>query len=82
MYNDAADVNPWQLSDVPNYFKTQKVCDDVVLRQSYFLQFVPDWFVTQEQLEIWHDKDNDYCIMMRSLSGIKAMKNGIPRKQK
>ena len=61
MCNDAVDVNPWLLSDVPNYFKTQKMCDDVVLRKSYFLQFVPDWFFTQEQLEIWHDEDNDYC---------------------
>ena len=23
------------------------------------LEFVPDWFVTQQQLKIWHD-DNDY----------------------
>ena len=36
------------------------MCDHVVQRESYPLQFVPDWFVTQEQLEIWHD-DNDYC---------------------
>ena len=36
------------------------MCDDVVQRDSYSLQFVPDWFVTQEQLEIWHD-DDDYC---------------------
>ena len=24
------------------------------------MQFVSDWFVTQEQLEIWQD-DDDYC---------------------
>ena len=36
------------------------MCDDVVQRDSYSLQFVPDWFVTQEQLEIWHD-DVDNC---------------------
>ena len=42
-------------------FKTRKMCEDVVQRDSYSLQFVPDWFVTQEQLEIWTD-DNDYCI--------------------
>ena len=23
------------------------------------LEFVPDWFVTQQQLKVWHD-DNDY----------------------
>ena len=34
--------------------------DDVEQRDSYSLRFVPNWFVTQEQLEIWHG-DNDYC---------------------
>ena len=24
------------------------------------MQFVPDWFATQQQLKIWHD-DDDYC---------------------
>ena len=38
----------------------QKMCNDVEQRDSYSLRFVPDWFVTQEQLEIWHDGD-DYC---------------------
>ena len=38
----------------------RKKCDDRVQGDSYSLQFVPDWFVTQEQLETWHD-DNDYC---------------------
>ena len=56
----AIEVDPWQLNDTPDYLKTQKMCDDVVQRNSYFLQFVPDWFITQEQLEIWHD-DNYYC---------------------
>ena len=36
------------------------MCDDVVQRSSYSLKFVLDWFVTQVQLEIWHDGD-DYC---------------------
>ena len=39
----------------------QKMCNDVEQRASYSLRFVPDWFVTQEQLEIWNDGD-DYCI--------------------
>ena len=29
-------------------------------RDSYFLQFIPDWFATQEQQEIWHDDDDYY----------------------
>ena len=29
------------------------------VRDHYFsLQYVPDWFVTQEELKLWHD-DND-----------------------
>ena len=31
------------------------------MRDDFFsLQFVPDWFVTQEQIDLWHD-DDDYC---------------------
>ena len=36
------------------------MCDDVVLRDSYSLQFVPDWFVTQRQIKIWDDDDYYY----------------------
>ena len=46
MCNDAADIEPWQLKDFPNHFKTQKMSDNVVLKYSYSLQLVPDWFVT------------------------------------
>ena len=38
----------------------QKMCDNVVRMDSYSLFFVPDWFVTLKQLEIWHD-DDEYC---------------------
>ena len=60
MCNEAVEVNPWQLYDVPDFLKTEEMCDGVVRRDSYLLQFVSDWFVTQEQLEIWHD-DDDCC---------------------
>ena len=60
MCNEAVEIDPWQLYDVPYYLKTQKMCDDVAQRDSYSLQFFPGWFVTQEQLEMWHDED-DYC---------------------
>ena len=50
------------------------MCDDVVQRGSYSLKFVFDWFVTQVQLEIWHD-DMIIVLMMNLLSGIKGMKN-------
>ena len=36
------------------------MCDAAVSEDPYYLQYVPDWFVTQEQVKIWHD-DNNYC---------------------
>ena len=36
------------------------MCDNAVRDDSFSLQFVPDWFVTQQQIKIWHDED-DYC---------------------
>ena len=56
----ALEVDLWQLNYILDYLKTQKMCDDVVRRDPYSLQFVSDLFVTQEQIEIWHDYD-DYC---------------------
>ena len=35
------------------------MCDKAVNDDPYSLQFVSDWFVTQQQLKIWHD--DDYC---------------------
>ena len=36
------------------------MCDPSVRENPSFLQYVPDWFVMQGQLKIWHDED-DYC---------------------
>ena len=36
------------------------MCDKTVKDETYFLQFIPDWFVAQQQLKICHD-DDDYC---------------------
>ena len=36
------------------------MCDNVVRRDRYSLQFVPDGFVTQEQTKIWDDDDDYY----------------------
>ena len=35
------------------------MCDDAVWEDSYSLRFFPDWFVTHQQVKIWHD-DDDY----------------------
>ena len=36
----------------------QKMCDDAVGGDPYSLQFAPDWFVTEQQIKIWHDSDD------------------------
>ena len=33
---------------------------DVVCEDPYSLQYVHDWFVTQELVKIWHDESNYY----------------------
>ena len=35
------------------------MCDDVEWGDPFLLQSVPDWFVTQQQLKIWDDYDED-----------------------
>ena len=50
---------PETLEFVPDHFKTQEICDEAVKEDSWELEFVLDWFVTHQQIKIWHD-DNDY----------------------
>ena len=48
---------------VPDHFKTQKMCDKAFEEDFFFWKFIPDWFVTQQQIKIWHDDyfyDDDY----------------------
>ena len=40
--------------------KTQKMCDNVVPRDPYYLLGVLDSFVTSQQIKIWHDSDYHY----------------------
>ena len=80
------------LKFVPDHFKTQKMRDKAVKKdRPYFLQFVLDWFVTQEQIKIWDDaRDSCICDMMMMviigmmmtnfLGGTKAIKNGKLKK--
>ena len=48
---------PWQLYYVPD--QTRETCDRAARNDFFSLHFVPDWFVTQEQIDLWHD-DDDY----------------------
>ena len=56
------------------------MCDDAVRGDPFSLQFVPDWFVTQQLIELWDD-DDTIAMMMRLLNGMKVIKTGRPRKQ-
>ena len=46
--------------DAPDHFKTQEMCNETVRDDSFSLQFVPNWFVTQHQVKLWRD-DSEYC---------------------
>ena len=39
----------------PDHFKTQEMCDKGVKDDSSFLQFVPNWFMTKEWIDMWYD---------------------------
>ena len=36
------------------------MCDKAVKDGTSSLQFVPDWFVTQQQMDVWYDDDYWY----------------------
>ena len=59
MYIKGVQVDPFQMKDVPDHFKTQEMCNKAVVCSPYELRFVPDWFVTQQQIGL-RDDDNDY----------------------
>ena len=42
---------------VPDHLKNREMCDAAVREDPWLLKYVPDWFVTQEQLKLWHDDD-------------------------
>ena len=44
---------------MPDNLKTQNMCDGAVGGgDPYSLQFIPDWFVTEEKKEIGSDEDD------------------------
>ena len=48
------------LNDISDYLKTQKMCDKAVKDDPSSLQLVPNWFVTQQQRDMWYDDDYWY----------------------
>ena len=43
---------------VPNQYKTQKMFDKAVKEDSCLLEYVPDWFVKQQHIDLWDDNDD------------------------
>ena len=73
-------VMPEALHHIPDRFKTQNMCEKAVEKSPYMLRFVPDWFVRQHQVKLWHD-DNDYWDNDRLIKWYDGYKNARPRKQ-
>ena len=55
LYNAEVLLDPCSLEFVPDHFKCQGMCDWVVDKELHSLTLVPDWFVTKEQIGLWHD---------------------------
>ena len=55
MCNEIMRTMPDAFHHIPDRFKTQKIRDKALKEDSSSLQFVLDWFVTQEQIDLWHD---------------------------
>ena len=60
MCNQDLEVDPWQPDDVPKHFKTQEMYDDAVWEDPFSLKFIPNWFVSQQQLKLWHYNTDRY----------------------
>ena len=48
------------LKKVDKVLKTRGMCIKAVEKYLWLLKYVPDYFVTHQQIKIWHDND-DYC---------------------
>ena len=57
---EALEVDPWSLYDIPDNLKTEETCNKAVEDDPSSLQYVSDWFVIKQQLDIWYDDDYWY----------------------
>ena len=60
MCREAVRREPCSLAFVLDYFKNQEMCEKAFKKYLWLLKYVPDGFVTHQQLKTWHD-NNDYC---------------------
>ena len=57
MCERAVEDEPKTLKCFLDHFKAQEICDKAVEEDPCALEFVLDWFVTHQQVKIWHDDD-------------------------
>ena len=77
----ADEIDPFILWHVLDNLKMQKMCIRAVKAGLGLLEYVPDWFLTQRQIDLWHN-DNYWHDMINLLSGMKVIKNKRSRKQR
>ena len=56
----ALEVDPWSLYNTPDNLKTSEMCNKAVEDDSSSLLLVFDWFVIQEELDLWCDDEYWY----------------------
>ena len=52
--------NPIGFFFIPDHFKIQEMCIKAFEPDPRQLKYVPDWFMTQGQVKVWHDY-GEYC---------------------
>ena len=58
--NKAIDIDSFVLWHILDNLKTQVMCVKAGEAGLGLLAYVPDWFVTHQQIKVWHD-DEEYC---------------------
>ena len=60
MCNEVMRNNPIGFFFIPDHFKIQEMCIKAFEPDPWQLKYVPDWFMTQGQVKVWHDY-REYC---------------------
>ena len=76
MCDKAIEIDPFTLLHVPDNLRPQGMCIRTVESVLGLLEYVQDWFVTQQKIKIWCD-DDEYCDddeLIKWYDGYKARK--------